>query len=72
MRNMLNGGQGEEMKSSRPAACMDYDSDDSDHGRSGTANKVKRKRLGRDYVKNAFTINTSYCRTELETIQHII
>lgn len=32
--------------------------------------RVKKKR-GRDF-KNTFTINTSYCRTELETIQQII
>ena len=38
-----------------------------------TSNRGKRKRAGgRGYVKNAFTVNTAYCRTELETLQSII
>lgn len=70
----------EETKYAGPATYNDYDSSGSDDGRANTTSaskrnvtsKGQRKRLGRDYVKNAFTINTTYCRTELETIQHII
>ena len=70
----------EEMKSSRPADYLYDDSDDSDdrnttsaaqQKRSGTG-KGKRMARGREYVKNAFTINTSYCRHEVETLQLII
>ena len=73
---------GEENKSTMPAESRNYDeSDDSaDDARVQSSavskrngvSRAKKKRLGRDYVRNAFTVNTSYCRSEVETIQLII
>lgn len=70
---------GEEMKSARPAEYYDQsDSDDSNQASAtspvkqqrGAMSRAKKKRGRLD--KNTFTINTSYCRSELETLQSII
>ena len=31
-----------------------------------------KRNAGKEYLKNVFSINTSYCRTEVELIQHVI
>ena len=58
-----------------------FNSDEVDDGRpdvnsvcSISPSKKSRggKRVGKEYVKNVFSINTSYCRTEIELIQHVI
>ena len=54
----------------------DYDSEMSDsdaHAVNSVENSAfKEAKKAKKALKNAFTVNTSYCRTEVETLQHVI
>ena len=53
-------------EASRPETMMSVSPDKAKQSRGG------KRKAGKEYIKNVFSINTSYCRTEIELIQHVI